>query len=435
MTPRSRTPLAALADVREGEGRPVFLSAAFFFLVLAGYYVLRPLREAMGVAGGGDRLSLLFLGTLAGTLLLNPLFGALVSRKGRAVFVPVVYRVVIASLLAFHLLFRFAPEGSKKGIASAFFVWVSVFVLFATSLFWGVMVDVWRTEQGTRLFGIVGAGGTAGGVVGAALTAGLVKSLGPENMILVAALLFEAAARSARALVRTAGTAGAAERSAARAALAPGGEGDEPPGRGAWRGARLVFGSPYLLAICGFLLLYAVSSTFLYFEQARIVRAAFASSAERAAWFARVDLSVNLLTIGVQALLTARVLRLLGVGGTLATLPVLTAAGFAALWHSPSAGVLFFVQVARRSAEFALVRPARELLFSVVSREDKYASKTFVDTFVYRTGDAFGAVVDIALKAAQAGSAFLALAFLPVAALWVVLSAGLGRAQERRARG
>jgi AAA family ATP:ADP antiporter len=414
-----------LKQLLPGERRPLFLATSFFFFVLSGYYVLRPLRDEMGIQGGGDRLSLLFLGTLVGTLLLQQLLARLMSRSTRGRFVPAVYRIVIASLVLFSLALRFSPAGGRRGVASAFFVWVSIFVLFLTSLFWGLMADLFRSEQGKRLFGLIGAGGTAGGIAGSALTAGLVGWIGPENMILVAALLLELGVRSAQQLVTEAGPA------------APEGAGkegapEEPPGEGGWSGIRRVTGSSYLLGICLFLLLYSVSSTFLYFEQARIVRAAFTLPAERAAFFARIDLAVNLLTLAAQMLLTSRILRVLGVGGTLLLLPLLTLAGFAALLRAPSAAVLAVVQTLRRSLEFSLVRPARELLFTVVSREEKYSSKSFIDTFVYRGGDAVGALVDLGLGSASGGAMVPFLLFLPVGIGWALLSIGLGRGQERR---
>lgn len=421
--------------VPQEERRPLILATAFFFFVLAGYYVLRPLRDAMGVTGGGDKLSLLFLGTLAGTLALNPLLGRLMSRTPRIVFVPVAYRLVAVSLVLFSFALRLAPADVKKTLAAAFFVWVSIFIMFLTSLFWGVMIDVFRSEQGKRLFGTIGAGGTAGGIAGAALTASLVKPLGAETMILAGALLLEVAVRCMRALVSSVDAGGVLRdgrvpdpsRDAERAR-----EAETPVARGAWSGMRRVFASPYLLSICLFLLLFTISSTFLYFEQARIVKGAFATSAERAAFFARIDLAVNLLTVVIQTLLTARILRGLGVGGTLAILPVVTVGGFVALWQNPVAATVSVVQTVRRAVEFSLIRPGRELLFAVLSREEKYASKSFIDTFVYRSGDAFGALVDIVLKAAHAGAGLALVAFLPFGVAWAFLAGALGRAQERK---
>lgn len=426
---RLRLLASRAVELREGEAPALGWATAYYFLLLASYYVLRPLRDEMGVRGSPDALSWLFVGTLAGTAALSPLFSALVSKYPRKVFVPVVYRVLLGTLVAFWALLRFGPAGWHLPAAQVFFVWVSVFNLFAISVFWGFLADLFRPEAGRRLFGFIAVGGTLGAVAGAALTATLARLLGPTNLILLAALLLEGAVFCVRGLVRHFGV-----DDPSRAPSAPG-EPPEgvPPGTGVLSGMRLVAGSPYLLAISLFLLLYTVSSTFLYFEQARIVKAALADSAARTAFFARIDLLVNLLAAFTQVFLTGRVVKALGVGGTLAALPLLTLAGFTALAVSPTAPVLVLVMVGRRAGDFALIRPARELLFTVLPREEKYAAKNFVDTFVYRSGDVAGAFADKGLRAVGATGAALAGLFLPLAVAWALLSAWLGRRQGRLA--
>jgi len=422
---RFRDVLARSVELREGEAPALVRATAYYFLLLASYYVLRPLRDEMGVRGSPDALSWLFVGTLAGTAALSPLFSALVSRYTRRVFVPVVYRVLIATLVGFWALLTFSPGSWHLPAARVFFIWVSVFNLFAISVFWGFLADLFRPEAGRRLFGFIAVGGTLGAVAGAALTASLASLLGPTNLILLAALLLEGAVFCVRGLVRHFGV-----DDPSRASAAPGGEPEGvPPGTGVLSGIRLVAGSPYLLAISLFLLLYTVSSTFLYFEQARIVKASFADSAQRTAFFARIDLWVNLLAAFTQVFLTGRVVKALGVGGTLAALPLLTLAGFTALAVSPTASVLVLVMVGRRAGDFALIRPARELLFTVLPREEKYAAKNFVDTFVYRSGDVVGAFADRGLGAIGATGAALAGLFVPVALAWALLSGWLGRRQ------
>lgn len=420
--------------VAPGEERALFFAATYFFFVLGSYYVLRPLRDEMGIVGGGDRLSWLFTGTFVGTLLVQPAFGALVSRWPRRVFIPIVYHVLAAALVVFSTLLRLLPAAQQLPVARAFFVFAAVFNLFAVSVFWGFMVDLFRPEQGKRLFGFIGAGGTLGAVAGSALTAAFAKSLGPVNLILVAALVLELAVVCIHRLVaargvdsaRTAGGAGAA-----------GGEpalDGAPPGRGALSGLKLVFQSPYLLGICAFMFLDTASSTFVYVEQSRLLRAAAMSAAERTAFFARIDLAVNVLTVLTQMLATSRVLGLLGAGAVLAALPAATASGFAGLALAPGLGTLFAVQVGLRSLGFALIRPARELLYTVVSREEKYASKTFIDTFVFRGGDVVSAWLDVLLHALGLGTRGIALLFAPLAVVWVVLSGWLGRRQAARAQ-
>ena len=425
---RLRALLARAVDLREGEGPALGWASAYFFLLLASYYVIRPLRDEFGVRGSESALSWLFVGTLLGTAALNPLFSELVTRLTRKVFVPVVYRVLLGTLVLFWALLSFAPEGWRLPVAQAFFIWASVFNLFAVSVFWGFLADLFRPEQGKRLFGFIAVGGTLGAVAGAALTASLAGPLGPTNLILLAAVLLEGAVFCVRGLVRHFHVDDSTR------AAAPGAEPEGvPPGSGALSGLATVSRSTYLLAISLFLLFFTVSSTFLYLEQARIVKATFTDSAARTAWFARIDLWVNLLSAFTQLFLAGRVVRLLGVGGTLVALPVLTLAGFAALAVSPTAGILALVMVTRRAGNFALFRPAREVLFTVLPREEKYAAKSFVDTFVYRFGDVVGAFADKGLRALGAVGATLAGLFLPVAILWALLSAWLGRRQGKLA--
>lgn len=407
-----------------GEGRVLTWSFLYFFFLLCSYYVIRPLRDEMGISGGGDdRLTWLYMGTLLGTLAANPVLGLLVSRYPRRIFIPVVYHFLAGCLVVFYALLLGLSADARVHVARVFFVWASVFNLFAVSVFWGFMADLFRSEQGKRLFGFIGMGGTLGAVAGAWITSGLVRALGPVQLLLVAAAMLEAAVFCVRRLVRGPVSETPAERHARP---------DEPPGTGVLRGLRLVLTSPYLLGICLFLLLYSLTSTLLYFEQARIVRATFHDSVERTAFFARMDLSVNVLTVLIQALLTGRVLATIGIGATLAVLPALTMGGFLALSASATATMLVAVQVTRRAAEFALVRPAREVLFTVVRREEKYVSKNFIDTFVYRGGDAAGAWLDRGLAVLGMGAAGIALSFVPVSAAWILLALWLGRGQAIR---
>lgn len=426
---RLRSLVTRAVEVRNGEGHALGWASAYFFLLLASYYVIRPLRDEMGVRGSENALSWLFVGTLIGTAGLNPLFGALVSRLTRKVFVPVVYRFLVATLVLFWALLSFAPQAWQLPVAQTFFVWASVFNLFAVSVFWGFLSDLFRPEQGRRLFGFVAVGGTLGAIAGAALTAGLAGLLGPTNLILLAALLLEGAVFCVRGLVRHFGVDDTSRN--------PDGAGTEaegvPPGSGVFSGLTIVSRSGYLLGISLFLLFFTVSSTFLYFEQARIVKAALADSAARTAFFARIDLWVNLLAAFTQVFLSGRIVRALGVGGTLVALPVLTAAGFLALAASPTTGILVLVMVSRRAGNFALFRPTREVLFTVLPREEKYAAKNFVDTFVYRFGDVAGAFADKGLRALGAMGGTLAGLFLPIAVAWALLAAWLGRHQARLA--
>jgi AAA family ATP:ADP antiporter len=426
-----RAALARLVTYEPGEGPALSWASACFFFLLAGYYVIRPLRDEMGASAGGEALNWLFLGTLAGTLAMNPLFGELVSRFPRRVFVPAVYHFFAASFVAFYVLLRALSGSERIAAARFFFIFASVFNLLIVSVFWGFLADLFRPSQAKRLFGFVGLGGTVGGIAGGAITAGLARALEPVTLLLVAAALFEVAVLCTR---RLGGLFGVDQAAARTREEAEAGEAEGiPPGTGALSGLKLFLRSPYLLGIAVFLLVYTVGSTFLYLEQARIVRASFHDAASRTAFFAKADLIVNVLTALTQLFLTGRILPFIGLGPALALLPVITGGGFVALGLSPTAGTLFLVQVARRAAEFALVKPAREVLFTVVSREEKYSAKSFIDTFVYRSGDAIGALADKLVVVAGIGRAGFAWAFLPVAALWAWNAFALGRRQRELA--
>jgi len=417
--------LSRFVRVEPGEGRGFCWAAASFFFLLGGYYIIRPLREEMGAsAGGGFALNWLFLGTLAGTFLVTPLFGTLVSRYPRRVFVPVVYHVFAASFVAFYAALSVLSGPSRLATARFFFVFVSTFNLLIVSVFWGFLADLFRSSQAKRLFGAIGLGGTLGGIAGGAITASLARRLGPVPLLLVAAGLFEVAVFCMRRLAR----AYRIDEAPREEASAPA-EGI-PPGTGALSGLRLFLGSRYLLGIAAFLLLFTIGSTFLYLAQARIVRASFPDAGSRTAFFAKADLAVNVLTAFTQLFLTGRILPAVGLGPALAFLPLLTGAGFLALGASPTPGTLFVFQVARRAAEFALVKPAREVLFTVVSREEKYSAKSFIDTFVYRSGDALGALADRLVAALGLGPVGFAWAFLPVAAVWTWNALALGSRQR-----
>jgi AAA family ATP:ADP antiporter len=421
--------LSRLVRVEPDEVPSLLLASLSFFFLLGGYYVIRPLRDEMGTsAGGGFALNWLFLATLAGTLVVNPLFGALVSRVPRRVFVPVVYHAFAALFVLFWALLTLETGASRVATARVFFVVVSVFNLLIVSVFWGFLADLFRSGAAKRLFGFVGLGGTLGGIAGAGATALLAPRLGPVPLLLLAAGLFEVAVVCMRALAH--------RHRVDEAAAAPAGARDEgaPPGHGALHGIELFARSRYLLGIAGFLLLFTVGSTFLYLAQARILRAEFHDPGARTAFFARADLLVNVITAVTQLFLTGRLLPVVGLGPALAVLPVLTAGGFVALGVSSTARTLFVVQVARRAAEFALVKPAREVLFTVVSREEKYSAKSFIDTFVYRSGDALGALADRLIAFSGLGPAGFACAFLPVAALWTWNALALGSRQQALSR-
>jgi ATP:ADP antiporter, AAA family len=416
--------LIRLFDVRPHEVAVVAWCWLDIFCILSSYYIMRPIRDQAGVAGGVQNLQWLFTGTLVVMLVLNLPFAYLVRRLPRHRFIAITYHFFAANILLFAALFQVADGAQAVWVGRCFFIWVSAFNLFVISMFWQLNVDVFSPEQGKRLFGLIAAGATLGAIVGSALTASLARHVPPMVLLLGAAALLEVAVFSAGRLSRQAAT--LAPRPVASAAEAP-------IGGGVLAGITHVVRSPYLLNVGVFLLLFSITSTFLYFQQAAIVGAAFRDRAAQTAFFATVDLLVNVLTLVVQLFLTARIVVLLGVALTLGVLPALTIVGFGALALVPTVMAVAAFQVVRRAADYAVARPARELLYTVASREDRFKAKSLIDTVVYRTGDQVGAWSTTLLRAVGLGAAQVSVAAIPLAALWLVNALWLGRRQERLA--
>jgi len=410
-----------LLALREGETGPVLLSTLLFWLLMTGYYILRPIREEMGLAGGVDNLPRLFLVTLSAMILVAPLLGWLVRRFRREVFIPIALRFFAANLVLFYLALRFADGDTLVTTGRVFYVWLSVFNLCVLSLFWAFMADGFGYERSRRLFGIVAIGGTIGAVFGSGLTTFLVDVIGRHNLLLVSLVLLEGAVRCIGALSRGFAADGFAGAGAAAA------ETDSGILAGVTRTVR----SPYLLGISAYIFFYSLTATFLYFEQARIVADNVVGRDARAAMFGTIDMWANVLTLAGQLLLTGRLLRRLGSGPVLALLPVAVAVGFAALGAWPTLTVLVVFQVVRRAGNYALAKPARETLFTVVDREERYKAKNFIDTFVYRGGDALGAAIFARILAT--GIASVAWIAVPVAAAWAAVALLLGRRQRELA--
>jgi AAA family ATP:ADP antiporter len=417
--------LQRLVDVEAGEARAMLWAFSYFFALLCSYYILRPMRDEMGIAGGVDNLQWLFTGTFLAMLAMVPLFGWLTSRYKRSTFLPSVYVFFIANLLLFYVLF--SSDMMSVWVARAFFIWVSVFNLFVVSVFWSFMADIFSNRQARRLFGFIAAGGTVGALVGPALTTILVKPLGTENLLLMSAAMLGWAMLCIRHLI-------AWRRAQDDHALDSKKPPERPLGGSVLAGIRLVLQSPYLLGVALLMILFTTLATFLYFQQAQIIRDAFANPAERTAVFAAIDLAVNLLTVLIQLFLTGRLVRWLGLPWTLALVPLLLGLGFMALAFSPVLAVLVVVQVIRRAGNYAIMRPAREMLYVVLEREEKYKAKNFIDTTVYRGGDAVSAWIYTGLRSLGLGLSGIAWLAVPLAGMWALLAYRLGREQTKMAQ-
>jgi AAA family ATP:ADP antiporter len=411
--------LGRFLRVGAGEVAAVLWSFAYFFCLLCGYYVLRPVRDEMGVQAGLDRLPWLFSAVFVVMLAVVPLFGWISARFARRRFLPLVYLFFVANLAIFWGLF--AADVAVRATTMAFFVWVSVFNLFVVSVFWSFMADLYDTEQARRLYGFIAAGGTAGAIAGPALTTFLARPLGPVNLLLVSACFLLAAIACIRQLGRW---------SAARAP-GPAATQEAPIGGGIFAGVRLVTTSPYLLGISLYVVLFSTTSTLLYFQQMEILPRAIASSAERTALFAALDLAVNLITLALQLLVFQQFMARLGLAAALVVIPLASLAGFGVLGLYPTLAVLVVFGVLRRAGEFALAKPARETLFNVLGREEKYKAKNFMDTVVYRGGDAASGWLATGLRALGAGTAGIAFLAMPLAALWALTGLWIARRHAR----
>lgn len=425
--------ISKLVDLKPREGPLLAWAFVYFFCLLGSYYIIRPLRDALGISAGIENLQYLYLVTIAAMLALVPLFGWLTSKYPRQTFLPFIYGFFISNLLIFYALFRLYPEAEL--LASSFYLWVNVYNLFVVSVFWSFMGDLFTDEQAKRLFGFIAAGGSAGAIAGPLLTSLLIDIVGQQNLLLLSALFLGMAILCISRVVdadknferslpdvqqRTENTEASIE-------------------GGAWDGISLVFRSPYLLGICVLMLSYSVLSTFLYFQQVEIIADNFADTNSRTVVFARVDLAVNVLTILTQLFITSRLIKWLGLGLTLALVPMVLAVGLIVLGLSPALGlsmlvVVIILQIIRRAGYYALINPARENLYVVVSRAEKYKAKNFIDTSVYRGGDALAAAVSSVLRGAGFTVANIALLAVPIALVWAGVSLWLGKKHDDLAK-
>ena len=413
--------LHRLVPVRRQEIAAMLWSFSYFFWLLCSYYVLRPVRDEMGIQGGVGNLPWLFTGTFLAMVAAVPLFGWVSSRFPRRKLLPMVYLFFAANVLLFYALLESGIAPART--APAFFIWVSVFNLFVVSVFWSFMADLFRNEQARRLYGFISAGGSTGALAGPIIAATLAPAIGPAHLLpLSAAMLFAAVLCIYR-------LAAWSDRNAADHALSPGKTG-EPIGGSIFGGVTLALQSPYLLGICVYVALGTLLGTFLYFHQANIIAVDVPSSGERTALFAKIDFAVNVLTLIFQVFVVGRLIGRFGVGFALTLLPVVAVAGFFAIGLMPTLTVLVVFQVIRRAGEYAIARPAREILFTVLNREEKYKSKSFIDTVVFRGGDAASGWLFEGLRMVGLGFAGIAFAAVPIALLWAGTGWWLGRNQD-----
>lgn len=374
---------------------PLWWAMLYFFSLLCGYYVLRPVRDAMGASGdamavfptallgwAAERgialhdytLQLLFTGIFVVMVLLQPVYGALVAKYPRRVFLPVVYLFFIACLAGFYWIFDQAVPG-RGGL---FFIWVAVFNMFAVTVFWSFMADVFDNAQAKALYGYIGAGGTLGALAGPALTTALVGWIGVANLLLVSAgflvLCLLCILKLRPWAIR-------------RERLHHDASGEQAMGGSIIAGLRLVGSRPLLRALAVLLFLGVGVGALLYNEQAAIVKAFYPDPRDATRYYSLIDGAVNALTLLVQLLLTRLLLRRYGVAPTLLIPAFAILAGYALLAMSPLPLFVAITQIATRAGEFSLSKPGRETIYTRVDRESRYKAKAVIDTVVYRGAD------------------------------------------------
>jgi AAA family ATP:ADP antiporter len=423
MSPFARL-LTSAAVIEPPEVKAVLLSFVYFACLMASYFILRPVRDAMGTVYGVRHLQELFTGTFLLSFLVAAVYAGLASRIKLATFLPWVYGFIALTLGVFYALFVHGTH--DRWVAAGFFVWVSTFNILTISVFWSLMADTFSRTQAKRLFGVVAAGGTLGTVAGPAITTLLVRGVGTNTLLLISAGGFLVTAWLVRLLER--------EKQRLRAL----GEGqettlDRPLAGHPFDGFSLLFTSRYLWLLALFLLLMTWISTIVYFQLGDLISKAFASRDARTQAYALIDLVVNVAAFFLQLFGTGRIIRRYGVTTGLLLNPSLMVIAFLAIVFSPVLLVLASMQVVRRVAEYAVAKPTREMLFTIVDQASKYKAKNVIDTVVYRFGDVSAAWFSAAVLPYGVGG--LAVFGLVVSAIWFPIALALGRRYEHARSG
>jgi len=414
----------AMALIEAHEMRAVVISFLYFFFLLGSYYILRPMRDAMGTVYGSENLEQLFTYVFFATFIAAPLYAWVASRVRLSRFLPWIYGFFVINILIFFAMFTSGLE--TRVVAGAFYIWVSVFNMFIISVFWSFMADVYSRKQAKRLYGVIAAGGSFGAAAGPAVTAALVTVLGNETLLLISAAGFVVVVGLVIALEREKAKFLASSEDVQRTTL------DHKLNKTAnpFAGFSQVLKSPYLMMFAVFILLLTWVSTILYFQQAYMVEAASEDANVRTQIFASVDLVVNTLAILIQLFGTSRLVNKFGVTSALVLVPGIMLLAFLAMAVSPVLMVVLGVQVVRRVSEYAIAKPGREMLFTIVDQESKYKAKNVLDTVVYRFGDVSQAWVQAGLGAVGLGVSGIAIFGAAIAAVWAFVGLKLGRKYE-----
>lgn len=381
--------LYKIFSLKEGEFKLLALSFCFIFVLFSSYALLRPIRDALGLEGGKDELKWLFLATFITCILASLVLMWLSTRVKRRFYADFVFAFFALNLLLFYLAMRTLNTESAAFIwlSRIFYVWVSIFNLFAFSSAWSLIADIFSKEASQRLFGIIAAGASLGSIFGAASVKFLAQIINTHNLIFASILLLLCGILFKNLMINE------LKKFENKANLA---RFDKSIGaKNPFIGFSLILKSRYLLTLCAFILLLTSVSTFLYMEQARIIKELFPTREARVAAFANIDLIVQSSALFIQIFLTAKIAKFFTLNALLSTLGFVVGIGFIILAFTHPAFLPFIiVMCVRRVGEYALVKPGREMLFVPLSSDEKYKVKSFIDTVVYRGGDALSSQVE-----------------------------------------
>ncbi len=410
--------------ISRDEFAAVAWSFAYFFCILSAYYMLRPIRDAMAIDSGVSTIPWLFTGTFAVMVIVAPVFGWIASRFPRKQFLPWVYYFFVSNILIFYIAFSVAEKQmlDQIWIGRAFFVWLSVFNLFVVTVFWSFMADIYSKEQSRRLFGVISAGGSTGAILGPTITGALVIPVGFQYLLPISALLLLA---GVYCIYRLRHWVSQQERHANSDTI----ESGKSIGGSAFEGMLLVFRKPYFGMIAFALLLANFVGVFTYTYLLELVSITFEGTDRHTQVLAWIDAVINVFSFIGQLVLVKIFVRKIGVGYTLALLPIVSAIGFALLALNPVFIIMAVLQILRRSLTFGLSKPTNDMLYSVVSTEEKYKVKNFIETAIYRSGDVIGAWSIRFLSGI--GITGTAIICIPIAIAWAALSFRIGREYRR----
>jgi AAA family ATP:ADP antiporter len=413
--------LERVFGIEPAETRAVAISFAYFFFLMASYFILRPLRDTMGTVYGVAHLQELFTGTFLLSFVAAPVFSGFASRIRLSTFLPWVYGFIAITMVVFYLLFQHVTN--DRWVAAAFYIWLSTFNLITISVFWSMMADIFSTAQAKRLFGVIAAGGTLGTVAAPAFITFLVSAVGTNNLLLISAAGFAVCAFLVRLLEAEKDKLAVGDTDAQGTTL------ERRLGGNPLDGFVLLFRSRYLLLIALFLLLMTWISTVIYFQLGDLISKEFASRAARTQAYATIDLATNSIALLVQLFGTGRFVQRFGVTTGLLVNPIIMVLAFLAVAFSPILIVLGSIQVVRRFSEYSVAKPSRDMLFTIVDQQAKYKAKNVIETVVYRFGDLTSAWLSAAIL--PFGVAGLAIFGLVISVLWFPIAFLLGRRYER----